>query len=127
VTVSEIAPRGYEHLAHRLKVAQAWRGSRALLWRTCPTMSPSAVIGASRCFSRPTTIVSIGDWSPRQRGAPAQPSGPIARCPITPNCQSCPLGVTPAGADGLRAAFAEAHRRYTRAINARFRWTGHLF
>jgi putative transposase len=28
---------------------------------------------------------------------------------------------------GLRATFAEAHRRYTRATNARFRWTGHLF
>jgi putative transposase len=35
--------------------------------------------------------------------------------------------VTPAGADGLRATSAEAHRRYTGAINARFRWTGHLF
>jgi putative transposase len=35
--------------------------------------------------------------------------------------------VTPADADGLRATFAEAHRRYTGAINARFRWTGHLF
>jgi putative transposase len=37
------------------------------------------------------------------------------------------LIVTPADADGLRATFAEAHRRYTGAINARFRWTGHLF
>jgi len=35
--------------------------------------------------------------------------------------------VTPADADGLRATFAEAHRRYTGVINARFRWTGHLF
>jgi putative transposase len=35
--------------------------------------------------------------------------------------------VTPADADGLRATFAEAHRRYTGTINARFRWTGHLF
>jgi hypothetical protein len=34
--------------------------------------------------------------------------------------------VTPADADGLRATFAEAHRRYTGAINARFRWTGRL-
>ncbi len=25
------------------------------------------------------------------------------------------------------ATFAEAHRRYTGAINARFHWTGHLF
>jgi REP-associated tyrosine transposase len=37
------------------------------------------------------------------------------------------LIVTPADADGLRATFADAHRRYTGAINARFRWTGHLF
>jgi REP-associated tyrosine transposase len=37
------------------------------------------------------------------------------------------LIATPAGADGLRATFAEAHRRYTGAINTRFRWTGHLF
>jgi putative transposase len=35
--------------------------------------------------------------------------------------------VTPTDEDGLRATFAEAHRRYTGAINARFRWTGHLF
>jgi putative transposase len=58
----------------------------------------------------------------RRRGAPAQPSGLIARCPITSN-----LIVTPVDADGLRATFAEAHRRYSGAINARFRWTGHLF
>src|SRR6516164_3636710 len=31
------------------------------------------------------------------------------------------LIVTPAGADGLRATFAEAHRLYTATINARFR------
>jgi hypothetical protein len=77
VTVYRIAPRRYNHLANRLKKAQAWLGSRALLCRTCPTMSRSAAIGASRCFSRPTTIASIGDWSPRQRGALAQQSGPI--------------------------------------------------
>ena len=35
--------------------------------------------------------------------------------------------MTPADADELRATFAEAHRRYTGAIYARFRWTGHLF
>jgi hypothetical protein len=34
--------------------------------------------------------------------------------------------VTPSDEDGLRATFAEADRRYTGAINARFRWTGHL-
>jgi putative transposase len=37
------------------------------------------------------------------------------------------LIVTPVDADGLRAIFAEAHRRYTGAINARSRWAGHLF
>jgi REP-associated tyrosine transposase len=37
------------------------------------------------------------------------------------------LIVTPADEDGLRATFAEAHRRYTGAINTRFHWTGHLF
>jgi putative transposase len=37
------------------------------------------------------------------------------------------LIVTPTDADGLRATFAEAHRRYTATINMRFGWTGHLF
>ena len=37
------------------------------------------------------------------------------------------LIVTPADRNGLRRTFGEAHRRYTRAINARFRWTAHLF
>ena len=37
------------------------------------------------------------------------------------------LIVTPADAGGLRATFAEARRRYTGAINLRFRWMGHLF
>jgi len=35
--------------------------------------------------------------------------------------------VVPADADGLRRTFAEAHRRYTAHINARNRWTGHLW
>jgi putative transposase len=33
----------------------------------------------------------------------------------------------PADPDGLRATFANAHRRYARFINARNRWTGHLW
>src|SRR4029077_17142081 len=37
------------------------------------------------------------------------------------------LIVTPADEDGLRATFAEAHRRDTGPISARSRWTGHLF
>jgi len=47
-----------------------------------------------------------------------------AHC-LMPN-QVYPI-VTSADEDGLRATFAEAHRRYTGAINARFHWTGHLF
>jgi putative transposase len=44
---------------------------------------------------------------------------------LTPN--HVHLIVTPADEDGLPATSAEAHRRYTGAINVRFRWTGHLF
>jgi putative transposase len=35
--------------------------------------------------------------------------------------------VVPSDPDGLRATFAYAHRRYTGFINARHRWTGHLW
>ena len=35
--------------------------------------------------------------------------------------------VVPSDPDGLRASFAYAHRRYTGFINARHRWTGHLW
>jgi REP element-mobilizing transposase RayT len=37
------------------------------------------------------------------------------------------LILTPTRADGLGLAVREAHRRYTNFINARGRWTGHLF
>lgn len=35
--------------------------------------------------------------------------------------------LTPSDPDGLRRVFADLHRRYTGAINARHRWTGHLW
>lgn len=35
--------------------------------------------------------------------------------------------VVPGDEDGLRKTFADAHRRYTGFINARHRWTGHLW
>jgi putative transposase len=35
--------------------------------------------------------------------------------------------LTPSDEDGLRRTFADLHRRYTGAINARHRWTGHLW
>jgi putative transposase len=37
------------------------------------------------------------------------------------------LILVPSTADGLRAALAEAHRRYSSRINAREGWTGYLF
>jgi putative transposase len=37
------------------------------------------------------------------------------------------LILVPETADGLRAALGEAHRRYTRHVNAREGWTGYLF
>lgn len=37
------------------------------------------------------------------------------------------LIVVPSDEDGLRRTFAQAHRRYTGFINARHRWTGHLW
>ena len=37
------------------------------------------------------------------------------------------LILVPAHEDGLRAALAEAHRRYTRHVNRREDWTGHLW
>jgi putative transposase len=35
--------------------------------------------------------------------------------------------IVPSDADGLRRTFADTHRRYTGYINARHRWTGHLW
>ena len=37
------------------------------------------------------------------------------------------LILVPASADGLRAALAEAHRRYSRRVNFREGWRGYLF
>ena len=37
------------------------------------------------------------------------------------------LIVVPQSADGLRRAIGEAHRRYTRRVNFRQRWRGHLW
>jgi len=35
--------------------------------------------------------------------------------------------IVPSDEDGLRRTFADTHRRYTGYINARNRWTGHLW
>jgi len=37
------------------------------------------------------------------------------------------LVMVPSHVDGLRAALGEAHRRYTRKVNCRHKWRGHLW
>lgn len=58
--------------------------------------------------------------------AAAQASGTrcLAWCLMTNHVH---LILVPADADGLRAMLGEAHRRYTRMINFREGWRGHLF
>ena len=46
-------------------------------------------------------------------------------CCLMPN--HVHLILVPHDRDGLRAAIAEAHRRYTHMINARMGWTGYLW
>jgi hypothetical protein len=46
---------------------------------------------------------------------------------VLSNAQPCSPHPHPTRADGLGLAVGEAHRRYTNFINARGRWTGHLF
>ena len=60
------------------------------------------------------------------RGAAAEKAGTQiwAYC-LMPN--HVHLILRPAHADGLRATLGDTHRRYTRFINARNKWTGHLW
>lgn len=46
-------------------------------------------------------------------------------CCLMPN--HVHLVLVPTDEDGLRAALGEAHRRYTRAVNFREGWRGHLW
>jgi putative transposase len=65
--------------------------------------------------------LSITSWSPLLCGAPHSSLGLLSDAKSRPPDRD---------ADGHRwvaGNFAEAHRRYTWAINARFGWTGHLF
>jgi putative transposase len=86
-----------------------------------PTMSPARQSARAHVF-RGRRLSSLSPAG-RYGGAPRRHS----RLGLLPVANHIHLIVTPADADGLRASFAEAHRRYTGAINARFRWTGHLF
>ena len=44
---------------------------------------------------------------------------------LTPN--QVQVILTPSDEDGIRATFADLHRRYTKRVNARQGWTGHLW
>lgn len=63
-------------------------------------------------------LALVGDWCARAEVA-------IWAWCLMPN--HVHLIVVPAGADGLRRAFGEAHRRYGRMVNAREGWTGHFW
>jgi hypothetical protein len=78
VTVCKIAPWRYEHLAHRLKEAKAWRGSRALLCQACPAHVTQRGNRREPVFFEADDYRLYASWSPRRRGAPAPQSGPIA-------------------------------------------------
>ena len=46
---------------------------------------------------------------------------------LLPDAQHVHLIAVPHSADGLRRAIGEAHRRYTKQINFREEWRGHLW
>ncbi|MFN0192231.1 MAG: transposase [Aestuariivirga sp.] len=46
---------------------------------------------------------------------------------LAPDANHVHVVAVPSRPDGLARTFADAHRRYTRHINARNRWTGHLW
>src|ERR1700730_5090051 len=46
---------------------------------------------------------------------------------LLPDAQSCPSDRDAGGRGWAAATFAEAHWRYTGALNRRVHWTGHLF
>jgi len=46
---------------------------------------------------------------------------------LLPDAQPCAPDAVPESVEGLRRAIGEAHRRYTRQINFREKWKGHLW
>jgi hypothetical protein len=105
-TVYRIAARRYDHLE------KSPEGIRLGPWHARKAARQSTRAGILRW----TTIASIGDLSPRSHCLMRN----YVHLPITP------LGLKPAGADELRATFAEAHRRYTGAINCGLAFTAIL-
>jgi putative transposase len=117
-------PRRNEHLADRLNGVRAWPGSRVVV----PDLPHHVTQRGNR---REPVFLEADDYRLYRRlvASAARRAGAAvwAYC-LMPNHVHLPIMPTwRDAADGLRATFAEAHRRYTGAVNARFRWTGHLF
>ncbi len=77
---------------------------------------------------RETTFFEEGDYRLYQRWlgeAAARAGAEIWAYCLMPN--HVHAIVTPKDFDGLRRTFGDLHRRYTGHINARYRWTGHLW
>jgi len=102
-------------------------GSRAfVVVRTCLTCHPS-VSGASRAFfSRPTNSIAH-----RRLVAALAPSRRHRRSGLLPDAQSRPPAIMPTWRDAATRMGSAPLPKLTGAtpgaINARFRWDGHLF
>ena len=82
--------------------------------------SRSGAIAAGRCSSSKGTMRCIAtSWRCRKASVACR-----GYC-LMPN--HVHLILVPATADGLARAIGETHRQYTAFVNARQRWTGHLF
>jgi hypothetical protein len=118
VTVYKIAPRRSNQLPDRLKEASAWPGSARVVVPGVPTHVTQRGNRCEPVFFRSTTIA----LSPRVATAAPRRHGRMGRLP---DARSCP----PDHNDGGRVAgdLCRSPPGLHRAINARFRWTGHLF
>jgi putative transposase len=91
--------------ARRCKAKQGRPGKTALTYESC--------------------LHNSTDFAPRTRGV--KDLFPNTHLEVISSVAHLPFDLTPQGADGISRALGEAHRRYTNFINARGRWTGHLF
>ena len=99
-----------------------WHDWRVQWLAASRTTLHSVGIVVRRSFLSTATRRFIGICSLSRRVRPQSRCGHTVSCP-----NHVHLILTPTRADGLGPAVGEAHRRYTNFINARGRWTGHLF
>lgn len=77
---------------------------------------------------RETTFFEGADY--RLYRAPLAEAAAKADCDVWAYClmpNHVHVILVPRTTDGLQRTFADLHRRYTRHVNARHRWTGHLW